>query len=271
MGQGGGAVPEPEVGLLQSDDMGAEAAEDPEDAGGVAPPIEADGLADVVGGDPEQPGGPRPVLRPVLRRRVIAGTVAAFVLLAAVAAGLRRDELAAVAALAAALSAAPVALASRLRIVLPLPFVLAFAAFLALSLVAGEAFDAYERVWWWDLALHGASATGLGLAGFLFVLMLFEGDRYAAPPWALAAIAACLAVTAGTAWELFEYAMDHGFGLSMQKSGLPDTMGDLAVNLAGAALGAAAGWGYLRGRGRHPATWLIVQFVRLNARRFRRR
>lgn len=217
-------------------------------------------------------GSDRPgSLRPVLRRRVIGIVWAAFALLAVVALVVGRGELASVAALAAMLSVAPILFAAQLRFVLPLPFVLAIAGFLAASLIAGEAFDAYERFWWWDLALHGTSAVGLGMAGVLYVLMLFEGDRYAAPAWAQAAIAVCLAIAAGTVWELFEFGMDQTFGLSMQKSGLPDTMGDLAVNVIGAVIGGASGALYLAGRRGGPPARLIAQFVRLNARYFRRR
>ncbi len=265
--QGGRSPAEAQVGLLHGDDVGPHVVQHTQDAGRVSPPVEPEGLADVVTRDPHQPVR----LRLVLRRRVIGGIWACFGLLALAALVLGRGQLAVVAGLAAFLSAAPVLFAARLRIVLPLPFVLSLAVFLAASLIAGEAFGAYERVWWWDLALHGASAVGMGMAGVLYVLMLFEGDRYAAPPWALTAIAVCLAVTAGTLWELFEYAMDQALGLSMQKSGLPDTMGDLAVNVAGAVIGGASGALYLVSRRMGPAARLIAQFVRLNASRFHRR
>ncbi|TFL18103.1 hypothetical protein [Jannaschia formosa] len=217
--------------------------------------------------DSGQPHAPDPVLR----RRVIGAVWAAFLGLAVAALWLERYQLAGVAALSAVLSAAPVVFAARFRIVLPLPMVLALAVFLAASLVAGEAFGAYEKLWWWDLALHGASATGFAMAGMLFVLMLFEGDRFAAPPWALTAIAICLAIAAGTVWELFEFAMDQTFGLSMQKSGLPDTMGDLAVNALGATLGGAFGALYLAGQKHSLGARVIAQFMRLNPRHFRRR
>ena len=38
--------------------------------------------------------------------------------------------------------------------------------------------------------------------------MLFEGDRFAAPPSAIAFITFCVAMTVGAIWEVFEYAMD---------------------------------------------------------------
>lgn len=40
---------------------------------------------------------------------------------------------------------------------------------------------------------------GLGIIGFPFVFYLFQGDRYAAPPWALALISFCFALVIGAA------------------------------------------------------------------------
>ncbi len=266
-GQGRGSQAQPLVGLLQGQDVGPRVVGDPQDPGRIPPPIQPHSLADIVAGQPDEPGR----LRPRLRRRVIASIWAVFAALALAAIFLGRPTLAGVAFLSLILSIAPVILARHLQIVLPLPFVLALAGFLTASLLLGEAFDMYERVWWWDIALHGAAAIGLGMAGFLFVLMLFEGDRFAAPIWALTLIAACIAVTFGVLWEVFEFAMDRTFGLSMQKSGLPDTMGDLVADFVGSILGALSGALYLTGRKLGLATALIGQFVRINRRHFRKR
>lgn len=179
-------------------------------------------------------------------------------------------ELAFVACLTLLLSIAPLVLASRYSINLPVPFLVATTLFISASIFMGEAFDFYERVWWWDIALHGSSAVGFGLIGFLFIFMLFEGDRYAAPPAALAFLSFCLAVTVGSIWEIFEYGMDTIFGLNMQKSGLDDTMGDLIVNGIGAMIGAISGLFYLLGRERGLFAPLISQFVESNRKLYRR-
>lgn len=162
------------------------------------------------------------------------------------------------------LSLVPLVLARRLSLNLPLPFVLATTAFLIASLVLGEAFDFYDRVWWWDLALHGFAAIGFGLIGFLFIFMLFEGDRFAAPPSALAAIAFCVAMTLGAVWEVFEFGMDLAFGLNMQKSGLNDTMGDLIVNALGGLIASLAGYYYSRYEAAGVLGNALDQFIRLN-------
>jgi hypothetical protein len=168
------------------------------------------------------------------------------------------------------LAIAPAFLASRFNIYLPVPFVVTTTLFLFASLFMGEVFDFYERVWWWDIALHGTSAIGFGLIGFLFVFMLFEGDRFAAPPSAIAFIAFCVAMTIGTLWEVFEFLMDYWFGLHMQKSGLNDTMTDLMIDAVGASLGALSGYIYLLGSNAGVLTPLIQQFIRLNRRLYQK-
>lgn len=152
-----------------------------------------------------------------------------------------------VSAAALFLTFAPDHLAQRAQLTLPPNFLAAIAIFVMASLYLGEFHSFYERFWWWDLVLHFFAALGFGILGFLFILMMFEGDRYAAPPWALGLLSFCLAITVGTLWEIFEYAMDSLFGYNMQKSGLQDTMGDLIVNAVGAALAAIGGVIYLSG------------------------
>ena len=187
-----------------------------------------------------------------------------------VALGFSRWSLAFVSFATLALSLLPPLLAARWSLTLPLPVLIFTTLFFFASIFLGEAFDFYERLWWWDLALHGSSALGFGLTGFLFVFMLFEGDRFAAPPSAIAFITFCVAMTVGAIWEVFEYAMDMFFGLSMQKSGLDDTMGDLIVNALGGLLASLTGYVYLV---RNSAGMLghgISQFIRLNQRLYRK-
>ncbi len=170
---------------------------------------------------------------------------------------------------ALALTFLPGQLASRVGLRLPPSFLAAIALFVLATLYLGEVQDFYDRFWWWDLALHFGSAMGFGILGFLLVFMLFQGNRYAAPPWAVGALSFCLAMTVGVLWEIFEYAMDTLFGFNMMKSGLPDTMGDFIVNTLGAALAAMAGVIYLLGRaGRLGAPFDL--FIATNRARFRK-
>lgn len=168
------------------------------------------------------------------------------------------------------LSMSPLLVAPRIGIRLPPSMIAAMAAFVFATLFLGEVFDFYERYWWWDIIMHGFSALGFGFVGFLFLFILFEGDRYAAPPWAIGLLAFCFGVTIGAIWEIFEFAMDQTFGLNMQKSGLVDTMKDLIVDVVGAAIGGISGALYLRGRALGSVAALFDEFVTLNRRFFRR-
>ena len=184
--------------------------------------------------------------------------------------GLARWSLAFVSLTTLSLALVPPLLAARWSLTLPLPFLLFTTLFCFASIFLGEAFDFYERLWWWDLALHGSSAVGFGLMGFLFAFMLFEGDRFAAPPSAIPLISFCIAMTVGATWEIFEFTMDAGLGMNMQKSGLSDTMGDLILNAFGGLIASVTGYLYLR---QSPAGLLgrgLSQFIKVNSRLYRK-
>ncbi|MCG7574704.1 hypothetical protein MHM39_14120 [Phaeobacter sp. CNT1-3] len=170
-----------------------------------------------------------------------------------------------------AVSLAPLFVARWADIKVPPSFIAAIVAFVGGTLFLGEVFDFYETFWWWDIAMHGSSAVGFGLIGFVLIFMMFQGDAYAAPPIAMAFFAFCFAMAIGAFWEIFEFSMDQLFGLNMQKSGLMDTMGDLIVDATGALIGAGAGWVYLTYRNRRRGlTRVIEEFVRNNPRLFPR-
>ena len=212
-----------------------------------------------------------PVFAQLKEQSLFVKLVWALLILAAVTAAFEgRWSLTFVALATLALALAPIALARWFEITLPLTFVAATTLFVVASVFMGEAFDFYERFWWWDLVLHGSSALGFGLLGFVLVLMMFEGDRFAAPPWAMCLLAFAIAVSIGAMWEIFEFGMDQFFGLNMQKSGLNDTMGDLIVDVIGAACASWIGYAYLRSKDRSFWTWPVDRFVALNRRLFRK-
>ncbi|WP_299842969.1 hypothetical protein [uncultured Roseovarius sp.] len=203
-----------------------------------------------------------------LLARMIWGALA---LTALVAMGQARWSLAFVAMATLSLSLVPVLIARWADVKVPPGFIAAVVVFVAATLFLGEVFDFYERFWWWDIVLHIGSAIGFGLVGFVLVFMMFQGDRFAAPHFAIAFFAFCFAVTIGVVWEVFEFMMDQLFGLNMQKSGLLDTMGDLIVDMVGAALGATSGYAYLKGLQYGGLTGIIDEFVRRNPRFFKRK
>ena len=195
---------------------------------------------------------------------------AALVLVAAEALITGRLSLAFIALLTLGLSMVPVYVARWAEVEVPPGFMLAVVAFVGGTIFLGEVFDFYNRFWWWDIAMHGGSAIGFGLTGFVLVFMMFQGDRFAAPPSAIAFFAFCFALAIGAMWEVFEFTMDQLFGLNMQKSGLMDTMGDLIVDMGGALLGALAGYFYLREQAFGGLTGVIEYFVSRNPRLFRK-
>jgi hypothetical protein len=201
-------------------------------------------------------------LRP--KNWVVLGVWVLLVLAGIIALFTARWSLAFVAMATLMLSLLPEIFAEKFKIKLPQSFIGFIVTFIFASIFLGEAADFYERLWWWDIALHGTASIGFGLIGFLFIFMLFAGDRFAAPPIALALIAFCVAVAIGVTWEIFEFAMDQVFGLNLQKSGLLDTMGDLIVDMLGAFLGATAGYLFLKGRRFGGLAAMIRQFVRAN-------
>lgn len=277
------AETQPTIHLLQGDHIGVQPIQHIQNTHRITAAIQPNGFADVVTGDTKafiyirhapQMGlvrggkkGQAMTKSTVFgQSRIVASMWGILLATAATALLFGRWEIGFVALATFGLAITPAILASRLDITLPVPFLVATTTFIFASVFMGEAFDFYERVWWWDMALHGTSAVGFGLIGFLFIFMLFDGDRYAAPPFALALIAFCVGMTVGAIWEVFEYLMDLWFGLNMQKSGLDDTMTDLMIDGLGAIIGATAGYIYLQGSNDHIFTRLIQQFVTLNKR-----
>ena len=280
--QGGGARTQSEIRFLKRHQIGPQLGNHVQDTAWIAPQIGAKTGADVPAGQTQHgrcicfhaPNIGRRSLRPKhpMPAPSLIVLIAIRLLLAAEAMiGLVTENFLAtfVSGAALALTFLPQLVASRVNIFLPNSFLAAIALFVLATIYLGEMYDFYDRLWWWDLALHGGSAMGFGILGFLLILMLFEGDRYAAPPWALGVLSFCAAMAVGVIWEVFEYAMDQVFGLNMQKSGLDDTMGDLMVNTVGAALAGLAGAAYVKGRS-IGLGGAFDSFVTANRSRFRK-
>lgn len=174
---------------------------------------------------------------------------------------------------------APELLKRRLRVEIPSEVQIIAALFVFAALFLGEVRDYYERIWWWDEALHGTAGLLLGLLGFLTVHALNarrDVDLQMRPSF-VALFAFLFSLGVGTLWEIFEFTMDQIFGLTMQKpmlgdpSGLSDTMWDLIVDAAAAAVISLAGRRYMkRSRRRYVDTW-VARFIRRNQRLVRQR
>lgn len=174
-------------------------------------------------------------------------------------------------------TAAPTLLGDRLPVRIPVEYELLAILFVFAALFLGEFHSYYIRYWWWDIALHSVSGLLLGIVGFLLVYVLNESRRIDISMRAgfVALFAFTFAVTAGTAWEVFEFAADQLLGTQMQKpmlgdpSGLTDTMWDLIVDALGAAVISCFGWWHMkRNRPSFIEVW-IGRFVERNPRFFK--
>ncbi len=166
----------------------------------------------------------------------------------------------------------PLLFRQRFNVTIPPEFELFTVLFVYASLFLGEVHGYYVRFWWWDAVLHTGSGFLLGVFGFLLVYILNERpdvDLHMRPRF-VALFAFMFAVGMGTLWEIFEFAIDQAFGMNMQKSGLVDTMWDLIVDTAAAAVIAFLGWIYLHTVGNNSfLERRIVRFVQANPRLFK--
>ncbi|GMW00379.1 MAG: hypothetical protein AMXMBFR84_15160 [Candidatus Hydrogenedentota bacterium] len=174
-----------------------------------------------------------------------------------------------------ALTVVPAVL-KRYRIYLPPEFQLISAAFIFLSFFLGSAGDFYYKFWWWDLALHAGSGFLFGMVGFITLYLLNQTSRLpkGIHPTFVCFFGVTFAVFMGVIWEIFEYIVDRALpGTNMQsvETGIDDTMQDLMVDIAGAAVVAAMGMAYFKS-GRYSFIGDGIRaFIRRNPRLFRKR
>lgn len=176
-----------------------------------------------------------------------------------------------------AISLSPGVIGRRFRVNIPPEFQLLAVVFVFAALFLGEIRSYYERIWWWDIALHTSSGLLMGILGFLLVYVLNESSRVdvSMRPRFVAMFAFLFAVTVGGLWEIFEFAMDQLVGTNMQKpmfgdpSGLTDTMWDMIVNTLGSLAISALGWWYMIRREHSFIENWIQKFIEHNPRLFR--
>lgn len=174
---------------------------------------------------------------------------------------------------------APTLLGRQLGVDIPSEFQVLVVLFTFAALFLGEIRSYYERIWWWDIALHASSGLLLGILGFLLVYVMNENERVDLDmrPRFVAFFAFVFAVAVGALWEVFEFTMDQIVGTTMQKpmfadlSGLTDTMWDLIVNAVGALGISAFAWWYMNDPGRSFIEVWIRRFIDRNPRLFRAR
>jgi hypothetical protein len=139
----------------------------------------------------------------------------------------------------------PFFLQKKFKLSIPNYFIASIVFFIAATLFFGEESHFYYKFWWWDSMLHGFSAIGFGVLGFIIMVYLCQSSKLKASPFLIALFSFSFALAIGALWEIFEFAMDQTFGTSMQKSGLPDTMKDLIVDSIGGIIASISGYLYL--------------------------
>lgn len=160
----------------------------------------------------------------------------------------------------------------RLVVQIPAEFQVLALVFVFSALFLGEVRRFYDRIWWWDIALHSTSGLLMGILGFLLVYVLNESKSIALTmtPRFVAFFAFIFAVAVGALWEIFEFSMDSIFGARMQKamfddpSGLTDTMWDMIVNTVAAAGISILGWWYMKRERQSFVDVWIQKFIERN-------
>ncbi len=173
---------------------------------------------------------------------------------------------------------APFIFRRKMEMEIPAEFHLMAVIFTFAALYLGEVQHFYQRLWWWDIALHITAGLLMGILGFLLVYILNETKRVELNMTSgfIAFFAFLFAVSIGTIWEIFEFAVDEILGTNMQKpmlgdlSGLTDTMWDMIVNAIGALIISFSGWWYLKRDQTFFVKEWIRKFINSNPKMFRR-
>jgi hypothetical protein len=162
------------------------------------------------------------------------------------------------------LASGPMVFRTLSGIALPEGLATGILVYTAAALLGGEIGGLYVTLWWWDIVLHLIASAVLSLVGMALVMMASGGARPHVAMWVLAVLAFGFSMMVGAMWELMEFSLDAVFGTNTQRSGLPDTMGDMAANLAGGAVGAVIGHDTVVRGARWPLGGLLVRFMELN-------
>lgn len=150
----------------------------------------------------------------------------------------------------------PVVLSRQLRFEVPMVLYALYLIFLYCSIFLGEVRSFYYVIPHWDSVLHAFSSLMLGFFGFMVIAIINRDEHIMVrlSPVFAAIFAFCFALTIGCIWEIYEFTFDGILGLNMQKfitadgqvllghEALRDTMKDLIIDAAGAAVSSAVGY-----------------------------
>lgn len=177
--------------------------------------------------------------------------IRASVLIAGVLALFARDwQYLGMSLLAMAAMFVPSMVEKRMKLDFPSEFDIIVVVFIYAAIFLGEANFFYDRFRWWDIMLHGFSGLIIGNIGFSLVDYLNRSEKVSInlSPSFVALFSFCFALAIGAVWEIYEFLMDTFFGFNMQRNSLDNTMIDLIMDSAGAAVFSILGYLHLKGK-----------------------
>lgn len=124
-------------------------------------------------------------------------------------------------------------------------------AFLFCAFTLGTALRWYTKIWWYDLLMHGISGLLFSLFGLCCFYLLRE-DKHAPVKengYLATAFSFCFSMMIAGMWEIIEYTLFLITGYDSQNvaaTGVGDTMEDMMICLAGAAVFAVLQLLYIR-------------------------
>ena len=150
-------------------------------------------------------------------------------------------------------------------IVFPTGLATGILVFNAAAFLLGERANYYIDVAWWDVVLHLVASSVLAVVGMALAMTITAGAPPMIAVWVLAVLAFGFSMMVGASWEVMEFCIDAVFGTNTQRSGLPDTIGDVVTNAVGATFGAVAGHAHVARGARWPLAGLLGRFMDANA------
>lgn len=153
---------------------------------------------------------------------------------------------------------------------LPSAYKNAIVLFIFCAIYLGHLNFFYDKIWWWDLAVHLYSGVIFGFSGLLVIYILNKDkniNTYMTPAF-IALFMFLFAVGSGTVWEIYEFMMDAIFNIGMQRGSLTDTMTDIIADTAGALLVSAAGYSYEKYKNAGIIKFAMIDFFKLNGESF---
>ncbi|CAM3861043.1 hypothetical protein [Mesobacillus zeae] len=129
--------------------------------------------------------------------------------------------------------AVPLVLAIFTRLQFNIPITVSYLIFLFASQYLGSIRGWYS-LGWWDTFLHLLSGSLLAFVAIaLYERLVRRGAGKGISPWFVFLFTLSFAGLGGVVWEVYEFASDQFFGMTLQGGGNKDTMVDLLADTTG--------------------------------------